>query len=307
MLNSYLQQAQSFIRDRAQKFVNPDDLRVFINRARREVALRTQCIRVLTPMSGGVISITVTNPGQNYSASPTVTISAPDQPNGQQPYPTGAQATATANVLLGTISNIAVPFGGSGYTFPTVTITDSTGTGATAVAHVQPINVTQQGQEVYPFSAVPLNIFPGVGAIFFVRSVSFIYANYRYSIPCYPFSTYQAFIRQYPKQYQYVPTMCAQLGQGSNGSIYMYPIPSTIYQMEWDACCLPEDLLDDTTFEAIPQPWDDCVPFGAAMYAFLEVQNLNAAKFYQELFDSYCHKYSAYTRAGRITNPYGKF
>jgi hypothetical protein len=257
-------------------------------------------------MSGAIVSINITNAGTGYTA-PVVTISAPDQPNGAQPFPAGAQATATAQIILGSLSNRAVNFGGSGYTFPQVTITDPTGTGATATANVQPINVTQASQEVYPFSAVPLNIFPGVGEIIFVRSVSFIYANYRYSLPCYPFSTYQAFIRQYPRQYLYVPTMCAQLGQGSNGSLYMYPIPSTIYQMEWDCCCIPRDLDDDSSFEAIADPWTDCVPMGAAIYAYEEMQNLNAAMYYRKKFDDYCNRYSAYTRPGRVTNPYGRW
>ena len=306
MLFEYIKQVQSFVRDRDQKELNPDDLISFINRARREIALRTQCIRLLTPVSGAIITIDVLNPGSGYTA-PIVTISAPDFPAGTRIYPQGAQATATAQIIAGQISNVSVDFGGSGYTVPTVTINDPTGTGAELRANVQPINVTQGGQEIYQFSDVPLQTFAGVGEILFVRSISFIYANYRYSLPCYPFSTYQAFIRQYPLVYQYVPTMCAQLGQGTNGSIYMYPIPSALYRMEWDVCCLPLDLTSDSDVEAIAKPWTDCVPICAAVYAFEEVQNLNAARYYREKTDLYCGRYSQWTRPGRATNPYGRY
>jgi hypothetical protein len=171
------------------------------------------------------------------------------------------------------------------------------------------LTVTQGNQEVYPFSGASpaLAQYPGVGEIFVVNSVSFIYANYRYSLPVYPFSVYQSHVRQYPQQYLFVPTIAAQYGQGANGSIYFYPIPSTIYQFEWDCFCLPTTLTDDYQPEAIAKPWDDAVPIGAAVYAYEEMQNLNAAMYYQKKFDEYVHRYSAWARPGRQTNPYGRW
>jgi FtsP/CotA-like multicopper oxidase with cupredoxin domain len=84
-----------------------------------------------TPYASGVASITVTNGGTGYSATPTVTITGGG----------GSGATATATVVSGVIDAITVPVGGrgSGYTFPpTVTITDTTGIGATAEAVLTP-------------------------------------------------------------------------------------------------------------------------------------------------------------------------
>jgi hypothetical protein len=309
VLSDYLKATQGFIRDRGERYVNVDDLTGYINRARREIAERTQCIRVLTPISGSVFEIQITNPGSGYT-NPIATISSPDFPSGAPPLPAGAQATATVQQIGGKISNISVSYGGSGYFQPTVTISDSgggTGKGATATASVSPITVSQFAQEVYPFSAVPLQQFPGVDSIFAVKSVSFLYSNYRYSLPCYPFSVYNAIIRSYPLAYYYIPTVCAQYGQGVNGSIYMYPIPSSIYQFELDCFCLPTDMIDDGTFEAIPQPWADAVPYFSAHLAYLEMQNLNAAKFYLDLYDNMVHRYSAYARPGRATSPYGRW
>lgn len=303
-LNDYLKQTQRFLRDGNQRLLNPYDLIQYINLARRRIAQQTQCIRILSTISGQITQITVTAGGSGYT-DPTVTISAPDFPSGYGPNPNGAQATATATVVGGVITDIQVSFGGAGYFQPTVTITDSTGSGATATAAITPISQTQQGKEVYKFSDIPLQDFPGVGEILSVRSVSFIYANYRYSLPCYSFSTYQAKIRQYPFIYQYVPTMCAQLGQGASGSLYFYPLPSTAYQFELDCLCLPTDLQANNDAEAIPLPWTDAVPFLAASYAFRELQNLNFAREYFETFQEFVKQNSASARPGRRINQYG--
>jgi FtsP/CotA-like multicopper oxidase with cupredoxin domain len=76
----------------------------------------------------GVASITVVNGGTGYSATPTVTLSAP--------FTGFTTATAAATVVGGVITAINVTNPGSGYlSEPTVTITDTTGTNATAVAN----------------------------------------------------------------------------------------------------------------------------------------------------------------------------
>ena len=305
-LFDYMKQTQRMIHDARQEMVNPGDLIDYVNRARREVAMRAQCLRVLTPISGSVFEIDVTNGGTGYTA-PTVTITPPDFPSGSLPFPNGAQATAIIEQIGGSIAGINMTFGGYGYFEPLVTINDPHGTGATAVARISSINVIQQGQEVYPFSQVDLSPFPGVAAIYMIKSVSIIYANYRYSLPCYSFSTYQAMIRQYPFQYQWVSTFCAQFGQGTNGSFFLYPLPSQAYQIEWDCFCLPLDLTTDQDFEALPQPWTEGVPYFAAHLAMLEMQNWNSARGYLELFDQFVHRYSTYARPGRVSNPYGRW
>lgn len=305
MLDEYLQQAQRLIRDQQERLINIEDLMHYINRARREVAMRTQSIRILSPISGSVAGLTIVNPGQKYTA-PVVMITPPDAPSGMGPTPGGAQATATATVSGGQITGVTLTAGGDGYFLPQVNILDPTGTGAEITASVTPLMVTQAMREVYPFSAVPLDRFEGVKEVFAAKSISFIYANYRYSVPVYPFSWYQSYVRIYPQQYLYVPTVAAQFGQGVNGSIYMYPIPSSIYQVEVDCFCLPFPLELDTDFEAIPMPWTETVPFYAAHLAFLELQNLNAATFYLNLYDNMVHRYSSYARPGRMTNPYGR-
>lgn len=306
MLHSYLQQTERFLRDQGQKLLHPDDLISYVNRARREVALRSQSIRRTPPTQGAIVAVNMTAGGSGYT-SPTVTITNPDAPSGAPPNPGGAQAIVTPSVIGGVIQSIGVNFGGAGYFQPQVIITDSTGTGATATAVVEQLNNLVFKQETYPFADVPLHTFPGVASVFAVVEVAVIYANYRYVLPHYPYSIYQAMIRQYPTQYLYVPTMMTQFNEGTTGSLLFYPIPSQSYRCEWDCLCMPSDLLFDQDFEAIPQPWTDAVPYMAAHLAYLELQNFNAAKFYLDLYDNFAHRYSAYTRIPVTVNPYGRY
>lgn len=305
-LFKYNQALRTRLADQKMEIFDEGDLTNFVNEARREVARQSQCLRVLTPISGSVVEIVVTNPGSGYT-NPTITISYPDFPSGVLPDPNGRQATATAETWTGGISTINVTDGGSGYFQPQVTISDPTGTGAAAFARLSPFNVLNEGQEVYPFSGVDLSAFPGVEEIYMVKSVSIIYANYRYSLPCYDFSTYQARIRQYPFQYQYVPTVCAQYGQGASGSLYMYPLPSQTYQVEWDCFCTPVDLVDDSTIEALPDPWTEGVVYMAAYLAYMSIQNMNSARTQLELFDRFINRYGTQSRPGRAVNPYGRY
>ena len=308
-LNAYIAQCQRFLRDQKQDLIDIGNWTDYINRARREIAGMTQCIRVLTPISGSVISATVAAGGKNYSTETTVTITPPDFPSGALPSPSGSQAIATPIISGGVISAVDINFGGYGYFQPIATVTDPTnaGSGASVTLQISPINVLAPNQEQYSFSDINVSMFPGAGEVYMIKSVSVIYANYRYSLPLYSFSTYQAMIRQYPFQYTYVPTFASQYGQGANGSFFAYPWPSQQYQWEFDCFCLPQDLTDDQSVEIIPQPWADNVPYFAAHLAFAELQNLNASKYYLDLFDKMTLRKSNYARPGRVTNPYGRW
>ena len=297
---------QRFARDQKQQYLDIGNLTDYINQARREIAMRAQCIRVVPPISGSIVGWTITNQGSGYSNSPTLTITPPDFPSGMQPSPSGAQAMANCIVSGGKIVSIFSSFGGYGYFQPVMTITDATGKNATATPIMSPLALVTLGREQYNFSDFDLSTFPGVKEIYYVRSVSIIYSNYRYSLPCYAFSVYQGYVRQFPSQYQYVPTMCSQFGQGAAGSLFFYPLPSQSYQVELDCCVIPSDLTDDQSVEALPDPWTDAVPFYAAMLSFQELQNLNAARFYEDQFNRRCLGYSNYARAGRVINIYGR-
>ena len=143
-LNDYLKQIQRFTRDQGQSFLNPQDLIDYVNRARREVAMRAQCVRVLTPVSGAITSASVIHAGSGYTA-PAVTITAPDYPSGTGAKPNGDQATAGVIMQGGTIAAVDINYGGSGYFQPQATITDPTGTGASVSLTVPAVNAIYQG------------------------------------------------------------------------------------------------------------------------------------------------------------------
>jgi hypothetical protein len=306
-LFSYLKQTRRFLRDANTELLDDGDLIDYINQARRETAMRAQCIRILPAISSPIVSATVISRGSGYTA-PVVTISPPDSPSGFLPLPNGAQATADVTVIGGAIVSINIQYGGAGYFQPQITITDPTGTGFEGSLTTQSVNTLNQGQEQYPFSAADLSIFPGVSSIYMVRGVSVIFSNYRYSIPIYSFSAYQALIRQYvASQFQYVPAFGAQFGQGTAGSFFLYPPPSQTYQLEWDCQCLPQDLIDDQSVEALPDPWTDAVPWWAASLCYLELQNHNSARSMLDMYDERMKRFGSYTRPGRAVNPYGRW
>lgn len=304
-LKDYLQATQRFLREANQELINPGDLVAYVNRARREIAMRAQAIRILTPISGSVVNCNLVSGGTGYTNNPTITISAPDFPSGTTPSPQGAQATALAIVNNGVIEAIDIQFGGYGYWQPTVTITDATGTGASATLELSPIHHQNQGQEVYPFSSVDLSAFPGVESVYWVRKCSIIFSNSRYTVRMYSFSTYNAQIRNFPFQYQYTSFFAAQYGRGTGGSLYLYPQPSQPYQMEWDCQCLPSDLVDDNSPEAVPMPFTEAVPWYAAHLGMVELQNYNSAQFFLQMFESRMKAYQQASQPGGSIDAYG--
>lgn len=306
-LNKYMQDTYRLLNDQRFENVNPLDVREWVNIARRETVMRAQCIRFLTPISGEIVSASITAGGSGYTSPPAVTVSPPDFPSGRAITPNGAQATASAMTSGGEVVGLNILFGGFGYFQPVFTFSGGGGTGAAAIAQVIGINSLNGGQEEYPFKDIDTSSVPGCGAVYYIRSVSVIYSNYRYSLPMYAFSVYQAKIRQYPFQYQYVPAFCSQFGQGADGSLFVYPIPSQTYQFELDCLCLPQDLTTELSVDLIPDPWTDAVKYFALSLAYASLQNFNIARFYEDAFDKYLLRYSQYARIARMSNIYGRY
>lgn len=74
-----------------------------------------------------------------------------------------------------------------------------------------------------------------------------------------------------------VPTIVAQHGQGTGGNLRFFPNPNAAITVTLDAVALPENLIDDTTPEAIPYPWTDAVPFYAAWLCMMNAQRQSDA------------------------------
>ena len=138
-LFEYARAVQRFIRDGKQELIDFEDVITYVNAARREVAMRSQAIRILPPISAPIVSATILNGGTNYT-NPTVQISPPDSPGGLKLNPGGAQAVGTAIASGGVITTVDIPYGGDGYFQPVIQISDPTGAGAVVQDLLHPLS-----------------------------------------------------------------------------------------------------------------------------------------------------------------------
>lgn len=276
MLATYQTQVRRLLHDATAAFYTDADLTAYINIARNQIAAQGECVRVLTPVSGPIASVTVTTGGSGYTA-PTVTFTG-----------TGAGATGTVSQVGGVVTSITVTTPGARYQQPVnVTISDPTGQGAAAQAVIPNISNTVVGQEVYTFASVnPIVVLtPGVAAIVKVNTVAISWGTLKPALRMWTWNDFQAFFRSYNTSLQNWPSDCAMFGQGAAGSIYLFPLPSQITAMEWDCVCTPLTLVDDSTPEAIPFPWTDAIQFYAAYLALSNAQREAGADRMLKIYD----------------------
>jgi hypothetical protein len=277
-LTDYQLNFQELVHDPNNVYYSVTDMNNYINRARLRVAGRSQCVRFLA--SGGTITaITINSGGSGYSGTATVSISG-----------AGQQAAATATISGGAVNTITLVNGGWGYitgTTVTVTVTGSTG-GSNATFNVTIDNslTTIPSQEVYQFSLANTlleaqNIVLGLESVEGIISVAIAWGANAAMKPMMMemiWSEFQAYYRSYNTGLQNYPTIWSKYGQGINGSIYVWPLPSQFSQMDWDCWCLPEYLVQGAaTPEAIPYPFTTPVPYYAAYLAFFNAQRFEDA------------------------------
>lgn len=308
MLNEYLTRVQLLLNQtntQSQLFATTN-LTNYINQARKRIAAKGQCVRVLLPPNGGVQTVVVVNGGSGYASAPDVIISAPDAPSSMP----GIPATATAVLSGGAVGSVLITLSGSGYFAPVVSFSGATsGTQASAFAVTTALCATTGGREIYTFaqfSGLVRSQMPGVESILAVKGVSWLWGNIRYSKVSVGFTKYQAKYRNIANSYLGPPQVVTQFGQGENGSLYMFPVPDSAYPMEWDCICLPEDIDDDSDPEPIPYPWTDAVPYYAAYLALLGVQRIEPAANMLKEFDRLMMEARSMSQPGGPVNPYGR-
>lgn len=303
MLQSvYLTRLRDFLHDPNDRFSSAAQKKRWINQARQDVARDTQSIRALPRSSGYVLSIAVTGGGSGYTAA-TVEISEPDA----QGIPV-TQATATATVLAGAVTAITVVVAGVGYmTAPTVTISGD-GTGATATATISTYLATVASQEVYTLAAASTVLgtpsSDGIGRVIGVQSVSVAWGALKPTLDYLDWSGFQAYCRSYNILSQNYPAVWSQYGSGVAGKVYLWPIPSLQAPMEWDCYCWPIDLVDDTTADALPDPWCEAVQFRAGWYAYQNAQRRDDKEFAERSYRQYLADNRAGTTPTRIPSFY---
>lgn len=285
LLSDYILQVQQLVHDTASIDYTTADLTTWINNARNRVALDFHNVRYLFqnasiisgqeqyPIANGVYGLTITNPGQGYSA-PLITIAPPAGG--------GVTAQAQAVVSSGFITQINMTNWGTAYTtVPTVTISDSTGTGAvlTALAAYQ---------------------------VFDINSISPLWGTQRYTMGWMPFTPFQAYCRSNPTLRRQ-PAVWSSVQE--QNILFFYPIPDQAYPVDIDAIGLPSPLVNTTDADSqILLPQADCVQFYAAYLALLKLQNFEQATYYEKKYQRRALEVGATRIASpRIPNVYRNY
>lgn len=300
-LSDYKTQLKDLLNDQSFNFYSTTQFSNWINKARERIAAEAQCIRFLPPSSGEVSAISVTAGGSGYTTA-TVSISAPDAMGSGF-----VTALATATVLAGAVTAITVTNPGSGYVnAPTVTITGN-GTGATATASLTAFLATVLNQEVYTFSTANALLDPtttGIKNVIGVQSIAVSWGAMKPLLRYLDWSGFQAYLRAYNIGTQNYPQVWAQYGRGRNGSVYLWPIPSVVASMEWDCYCQPVPLIDDTTVESLPEPWQDAVQFLAAFYAYNNAQRRDDATWATAQYKRFLRENEQYVQPSMVPSFY---
>lgn len=269
-LSEYLMQTRALLNDPSAQFYSTVNLTRWINLGRKKVSQDAQCVRIKCRSSATILTITVTDGGAGYTTAPTVTITAPNA------YGVGfTQATATAHLTGDAVTTVTVDVNGTGYVTATVSFSGGDGSGATATANLSSFLHTVVSQEVYDFATASAVIQDQEEGAFEVVGVQTVAVSWGASKPVlrqYPWSAFQAYLRSVNIVSQNYPSIWAQYAQGVRGSVYLFPIPATLAQMEWDCYCTTADLVDDESIDLIPYPWTEVVPFYACYYAYLNAQ-----------------------------------
>lgn len=131
---------------------------------------------------------------------------------------------------------------------------------------------TVNGTQTYAFSAINTSSVNGIQGVLNARMITKTVTGGATMLNAWPWEWFNRYYIATLNVANATPTEWTQYGQGVNGSIYLSPTPNSVYTLTIDTVCYPIDLVDDSTAEAIPYPWTDCVPYFAAYLALLAAQ-----------------------------------
>lgn len=263
VLAFYLNDTAALLRDPYYSFTTQAQMTRWINDARRELAQRTGCVRRL---------VTGQSPFGSVS-QPGVLIPGVMQPGN---LPGGGAAGAAGNVGGGFSSGFSSGF----------SIGSATSVGGSVM---QNACATVPGVERYPFEGF-FNTFlqqqyPGCESILDVLTCSVNWGGTnRPSLDWWPWDQFQAWARAYAVLNSSYPSIWSVFNDGPMGEIYMFPVPSTVGEIELDTYALPSDLYSDSDPEVIPAGFRKPVKYGAAKLCYLASQRFEQAQLMESLF-----------------------
>ena len=277
LLADYVTQVNRLLHDPNNAFYPLGDIQAFINEARTKVVQDTGCLRsnqsVVFPYGqeqyvyGACTGVDVLAGGTGYT-NPTVVFSGGGA---------GSGVAATATVVGGAVTSVALTNAGSGYTSAlSATISDPTGHGASIA--------------VGTLSANTLDIL----------NVSCFWGNQRLLLDWLPYSDFNTKIRFWNNFYQR-PGVWTLQGQST---LFIGPLPDQTYQGEIDSVVTPVALTDYVTPDPIGVQYQGPIKYYAAYLAKFEEQSFGESKIFKDLYSARVLEVINTTYTRRIPNMY---
>lgn len=148
---------------------------------------------------------------------------------------------------------------------------------------------TIEGLERYPYQGFANSFLQaqhqGCRAIIDTLSVSVSWGGaVRPSLAWMAYQDLQAYARAYSTLVTSYPYFWSVLNDGENGEIWLFPVPSFPMEMEWQVYCVPNDLVTDSDYDAIPDGFTNSIKFYAAAMAYLGTSRFLQAQIYMNMF-----------------------
>jgi len=154
---------------------------------------------------------------------------------------------------------------------------------------------TIAGVEMYPYGYANQFIkanCTGVKGIIEVKQVAISWGSFRPAMRWMPWQDLQALARSYNIGVFNYPLIWSDKGDGERGEVWVWPPPSvsgvsgvtqTQGEMEWLTSCVPLNLYTANDYEAIPEPYQRAVKYGAAAFCMLGAQRYGTAQIYHDM------------------------
>lgn len=166
---------------------------------------------------------------------------------------------------------------------------------------------TIAGQERYPYSyANPLAAQQngGVQGVFDVYGVAVSWGGTCPALGYMPWLDFQAYARATTNGMTSYPLVYTKYQDGERGQVWLWPVPSIASEMEWDCGCVPVPLVDDSTPEAIPPPFQNAVKYYAVYLAYLASSRFGSADLMSGQFETHLQVDNSAVDSGSIPDYY---
>ncbi len=295
-LSYYLSQTRLLLHDTLGSLYPTADLTSYINSARSQLALESECVRYLSQFntsSSGLVTGTYTagNPVLAGIGSRTI---GEGVVNADQIYDFAPGTVVIASTLTNT----------------TISPAPLRTQGSSQIVTFYPALATVAGQEAYFYngnvqSGTPILTSFGLQSIIQVKSITVnwggTFGSNAYMLDYWDFRSYQAYLRFYgPTGLQGNPAVWTAY----QNTVFMRPVPTQAYPMQWDTICSVIDLASDADVEAIPYPFTDAIPYYAAYLALLNSQRSADAGAMKERYEEYIKRARAFVQRTIVPTMY---